>query len=299
MTRIAISGASGLVGTALSAHLRGRSDDVVHLVRRPARTAAEVSWDPANGRLDPAALAEVDVVVNLSGAGIGDHRWTPSYRRTLLTSRVDPTATIARVLADGAGPRRLVNGSAVGFYGPRGDAVLTEDAPVGSDFLADVVRAWESATEPAARAGVAVTLARTGTMVLSRTGGAMEPLLRLFRLGLGGPMGSGRQFWSWVTLHDEVRALTHLIDRPGLTGPVNLCVPEATRQRDFARELGRALGRPAVLPAPSPALHAVLGEFAGGVLGSQRVRPARLLADGFTFDHPDLASAFAWVLGED
>ncbi len=297
MTKVAISGASGLVGTGLSAHLRARGDEVVHLVRREPRTAAEVGWDPASGRLDPAAFADVDVVVNLSGAGVGDHRWTPSYRRTLISSRVDSTSTIVRAVVESGGPRRLVNGSAVGYYGPRGEEVVTEETGPGEDFLADVVRAWEGATQPAVDAGIPVALARTGTIVLSAEGGALgRRILPLARLGLFGPMGSGRQFWSLVTLHDEVRALTHLIDREDLTGPVNIS-GDAVRQRDFARALGRGLHRPAVLPAPSPAMHAVLGQFAEAVLGSQRVRSERLLADGFTFRHADVDAMVGYVLG--
>lgn len=296
MTKVAVSGASGLVGTGLSAHLRARGDEVVHLVRREPRTAAEVGWDPASGRLDPAAFADVDVVVNLSGAGIGDRRWTPSYRRTLISSRVDSTSTIVRAILDSGGPRRLVNGSAVGYYGPRGDEVVTEETGPGEDFLADVCRAWEGAAQPAVDAGIPVALARTGTMVLAAEGGAMGRILPLARLGLFGPMGSGRQFWSLVTLHDEVRALTHLIDHADVTGPVNISA-DAVRQRDFARALGRGLHRPAVLPAPSLAMHAVLGQFAEAILGGQRARSERLLADGFAFEHADVDAMVGYVLG--
>lgn len=296
--RVAITGASGLIGGALSAYLRARGDEVRHLVRHPPRAPHEVQWHPASRTLDPAALEGVDAVVHLAGAGVGDRRWTPAYKQQILQSRADGTTAVATAMAAIGAPTRLVSGSAVGIYGrDHADRFLTEESPVGSDFLAEVVRVWEASAEPAREAGVSVALARTGTMVLSQTGGPMERILALARLGLGGPLGSGRQYWSWVTLHDEVRALAHLLDQPELEGPVNICTSEPTRQKDFAAELGRQLHRPAVLPAPSPAIRLVLGEFAGAVLGSQRVLPTRLTASGFALDHADLRTAISWVLG--
>ncbi|WP_168581625.1 TIGR01777 family oxidoreductase [Gephyromycinifex aptenodytis] len=294
MSRIALTGASGLIGTALSSALSARGDEVLHLVRRPARTAAEITWKPGSD-LDPAALADVDAVVHLAGAGVGDKRWTPQYRKLIKSSRVEGTRTIAAALARLQRPVRLVSGSAVGFYGSdRAEEVLTEDSAAGSGFLAEVVQAWEAQTERATRAGHPVALARTG-IVLSPQGGAMAKVLPLSKLGLGGPLGSGEQYWPWITLPDEVAALMHLIDNPSITGPVNLVAPAPERQRELMRLLGEALGRPAVLPAPAFALRAALGEFAEDILGSQRVTPPVLLASGFTFTHPDPQSAMRWL----
>jgi uncharacterized protein (TIGR01777 family) len=300
--RIAVTGASGLVGTALCDHLTDRGDQVVRLVRRAAETPDEIAWDPSAHELSPDSLAGVDVVVNLAGAGIGDRRWTPSYKREVLRSRVDSTSTLVEaMLRCDDGPRHLVSGSAVGIYGSRGDADITEedDGPDGAQgFAAEVVRAWEAATVPAREAGIPVARARTGTMVLAPHGGAMTRILRVARLGIFGPMGLGRQWWSWITLPDEVRALTHLVDHPEITGPVNLTTPNPSRQRDVATELGRRLHRPSVVPAPTPALYAVLGEFAGEVLASQRILPVRLLESGFEFEHPTLEAAMDWLVGE-
>ena len=192
-------------------------------------------------------------------------------------------------------PVRLVSGSAVGYYGDRGDEELTEASPPGTGFLSDVVLAWEAATQPAVDAGASVALVRTG-IVLAREGGAMKPLLLLGRFGLGGPLGSGRQFMPWITLTDEVGAILHLLDRPDVTGPVNLSALDPARQRDIATALGRALHRPAVLPAPSFAVHVVLGEFAGEILGGQRIVGDVLRDSGYTFTHPDLESAIRWLV---
>ena len=191
---------------------------------------------------------------------------------------------------------RLVSGSAVGYYGDRGDEELTEASPPGTGFLADVVLAWEAAARPAVDAGASVAFVRTG-IVLSPHGGAMKPLLRLARFGLAGPLGSGRQFWPWITLADEVGALLHLLDHPQVTGPVNLAAPAPARQREIVAALGRALHRPAVLWAPSPALHVVLGEFAGEVLGSQRIVGNALADSGYACSHRDLDTAMRWLVG--
>lgn len=295
--RVAISGASGLIGGALSSLLGEGGHDVVHLVRREPSTAGERRWDPAAGTLDPAALADVDTVVHLAGAGVGDRRWTPGYKRTIRSSRVDGTALLARAVADGAGPARLVTASAVGFYGDRGDEVLTEDSAGSGRFLADVVRDWEDAATPALDAGISVAHARTG-IVLSTTGGALVPMLRLGRLGLGGPLGSGRQWMPWITLADTVAAYRRLVEDPSITGPVNLTAPVPVRQRELARALGRRLHRPALLPAPRTAMYAVLGEFAGEALASARVLPQRLSQAGFEHAHPRLEDAFDHLLGQ-
>ena len=292
--RVAISGASGLIGSALSAFLSARGDEVVHLVRRAPRTPAEVGWDPTSRTLDPGDLSGLTAVVHLAGAGVGDHRWNTAYKHEILVSRVDGTATIAAALADLGEPIALVSGSAIGGYGDRGDELLTEDSEPGQGFLADVVRDWEAATGPAQDAGLRVVHARTG-LVLTPDGGAMEKMLPLARLGLAGPLGSGRQHWSWITLHDEVQALAHLIDQD-LSGPVNLVGPEPLRQADVMKALGAVLGRPAVLPAPALALKVILGEFAGDVLSSQRILPSVLTASGFVFDHDTIESAVRWLV---
>lgn len=288
--RVAITGASGLIGGALSSSLSEGGHDVVHLVRREPSAEHERAWDPAAGQLAPDTLADVDTVVHLAGAGVGDRRWTPEYKALIHSSRVDGTDLVARTVADGAGPTRLVTASAIGIYGDRGDEVLTEDSPEGDTFLAGVVRDWEGATGPAKDAGVPVAHARTG-IVLSTHGGALTPMLRLGRLGLGGPLASGRQWMPWVTLDDVVAAYTRLVEDPSITGPVNLTAPHPVRQIELARRLGRALHRPAVLPAPRPAMRVVLGEFADEVLASVRVLPQRLEQMGFEHSHPHLDDA--------
>jgi len=294
--RIAITGASGLIGGALSAFLSARGDAVLHLVRRETRTAAEITWDPVHRTLDPASLEGVDAVVHLAGAGVADQRWTPAYKQLILSSRADGTATVAKAVASHGSSIRLVSGSAVGFYGSdRGDEVLTEESPGGEGFLADVVRAWEAATQVASAAGASVAMSRTG-LVMAQGAGAFGPLVSLGRLGLAGPLGSGRQYWPWISLDDTVRALVHLVDHRDITGPVNVVGPEALPQREVVHEIGSQLGRPTLLPAPAFALRAVLGEFATEVLGSQRVRAAVLEQTGFTYRHGTLSEAVATIV---
>ena len=294
--RVAITGASGLIGSALSAFLSERGDEVLHIVRRPARTSAEITWDPSNRQLEAAALANVDAVVHLAGANVGEKRWTPSSKQEIFASRVDGTHTLAAALAEADHPIRLVSQSAVGIYGSdRGDEVLTEKSESGHGFLAEVVRAWEAAAEPARAAGLAVAHPRTG-IVLAPGSGAMGPLLRLAQLGLAGPLGSGQQFWPWITLRDTVRALAFLVDRPEITGPVNVVGPAPARQKDIAAELARQLHRPALLPAPGMGVRLYLGEFANDILGSQRVVPERLCESGFAHEHDSLPKAIGWLL---
>jgi uncharacterized protein (TIGR01777 family) len=293
--RIAVTGSTGLIGTALVTHLHESGHDVVRLVRRSPRAADEATWDPDAGTVDLDRLAGVDGAVHLAGAGVGDHRWTDSYKRAILDSRVNGTRALATALARlDPLPRVLVSGSAVGYYGDRGDEALTEDASAGSGFLADVVREWEGATEPAEQAGVRVAHARTG-VVLSPGGGALGPLLRLARFGLAGPLGNGRQWMPWISLEDEVRALAFLLEKD-LSGPVNLSAPQPCRNVELIRALGRALHRPTLIPAPAVALRIVLGEFASDALASQRMLPARLLDSGFDFRHRQVEQAIAWVV---
>ncbi|MBB2984985.1 TIGR01777 family oxidoreductase [Terracoccus luteus] len=296
--RVAVTGSTGLIGGALCRHLVSRGDSVVRLVRRPTEAADEVQWDPASGSLAPAALDGVDAVVNLAGVGIGDKRWDDEYKRAVETSRIDATGTVVRALTDHlerTGNRvRLVNASAVGFYGDRGDEVLTERSPAGDDFLAGLTTRWEAATAPAAAAGLDVAYVRTG-LVMARGGGAFKPLLLLARLGLGGPLSSGEQWMPWITLPDEVRAIVHLVDQPDVTGPVNLTGPAPVRQKEMAKVLGRAVSRPAFVPAPRLALRVVVGEFADSILASQRVMPDVLRDSGFVFEHERVTDAVSWL----
>ena len=293
--RVAVTGASGLIGAALVSHLQARGDQVIRLVRREPAQPDEVRWDPATRDVDLAGLAGTDAVVHLAGAGVGDHRWTEAYKREILDSRVNGTLAIAQAVAAlDPMPRVLVSGSAMGYYGDRGDEWLSEDSAAGAGFLADVVTAWEGAADAARAAGIRVAHPRT-SLVMSPSGGAFGRLLPLVRLGLGGPLGSGQQWWSWITLPDEVRAITFLIDND-VSGPVNLASAQPLRQREIVAALGRAARRPTLLPAPAFALRLALGEFAGDILASARLKPAVLAAAGFTFDHPDFAAAAAWVL---
>lgn len=292
--RVAVTGASGLIGSVLSKALTARGDEVVHLVRREPMTAAERQWTPGQP-LAPEVLADVDALVHLAGAGVGDARWTAEYKKTIRRSRIDGTRTLADALTALGRPIRVVSGSAVGIYGSdRGDEVLTEASPAGRGFLADVVRAWEGEMRPVVEVGIPVAFARSG-IVLSPAGGAMGRVLPLAKMGLGGPLGDGQQFWPVITMDDEVAALLWLIDHPEITGPVNLASPEPVRQGQFMALLGEEMRRPARLPAPAFAIRALLGEFAEDILGSQRVRPDVLLESGFTFAQPDGASAARWL----
>lgn len=294
--KVAITGASGLIGSALVPHLRSRGDDVVRLVRRSAVAPDEVEWNPATGSVDLDGLVGIDAVVHLAGAGVGDHRWTDEYKRTILDSRVDGTQTIVRAITElPERPRALVAGSAIGWYGDTGDRAVDESAPAGTGFLADVVRAWEAAADPAAAAGIRVTHARTG-LVVSGDGGAWARMFPLFKLGLGGKLGSGSQYWSWISLRDEVAALTFLLDNETLAGPVNLTGPTPVTNAEVTAAMGRVLHRPTLLPAPAFALKAVLGEFSTEVLGSSRVIPSVLEAAGFRWQDPTIDSAIAAAL---
>ncbi|ROO83805.1 hypothetical protein EDD29_1314 [Actinocorallia herbida] len=289
--RVIISGASGLIGGALAAHLRGEGFAVSTLVRRAPRHPGEVFWDPAEGRIDAAGLEGHDAVVHLAGAGVGDRPWTAAYKKQIRDSRVKGTSLLAKALAEvDTPPRVFVSGSAVGFYGPTGEDVRDEEDPQGAGFLAQVVADWEGAASPAAAAGIRVVHPRTG-IVLAREGGMLKPLLPLFRLGLGAKLGAGRQWMSWITLRDEVRALTHLLTSE-LSGPVDLTAPEPVTNAVFTKELAGALGRPSFLAVPAPLLRLALREFADeGPLISQRAVPTRLLADGFVFADPSLPAA--------
>lgn len=293
--KIAVTGSSGLIGTALVTSLHAAGHDVLRLVRRPPRAADEVTWEPSAGTIDLERLAGIDAAVHLAGAGVGDHRWTDEYKRTILDSRVDGTRTLAKALtALDPMPRVLVSASAVGFYGSRGDEILTEASPPGQGFLADVVRAWESETQPAADAGIRVARIRTG-LVMAPNGPAFARLLTLIKFGLGGPLGDGRQWWPWITLEDEIGAIRFLLEED-VAGPVNLTGPEPAPQREIVEALARLVRRPALLPAPRFGLKLVLGEFAEDVLASQRVVPTALEAAGYRFHQPTLGEAARWLV---
>jgi len=296
--KVVVGGASGLLGTALVGNLRAGGHEVVRLVRRPSRAADEVEWNPADRQLDAGVVNGAAAVVNLSGVGVGDHRWTEDYKRQIRTSRIDSTTTIATaVAAADAPPGVLLSASAVGYYGDTGDDAIEESGPRGAGFLADVVRDWEAASAAAADAGVRVVHLRTG-VVLAAEGGALGKVLPLFRLGLGGRLGSGRQWMSWIALADYLAAVHFLIRRNDLDGAVNVTAPEPVRNRDYTRAIGRALHRPALAIVPAPALRAALGGFADeGVLVSQRVIPARLEGAGFSFTFADVDSALTAIVG--
>jgi uncharacterized protein (TIGR01777 family) len=297
--KVIVSGSTGLIGRPLIASLRADGHDVVRLVRRDPQGADEIQWNPATGSIDTTGLEGADVVFHLAGAGIGDRRWTESYKQEILDSRVLGTGLLASTLAElDPKPSVMVSASAIGWYGDRGDEILDENAARGSGFLADVVAAWEAAAQPATDAGIRVVHPRMG-IVLSKDGGALQRLLLPFKLGAGGRTGPGSQWWSWITLNDEVRALTHLAFASSLPGPANLTAPNPVTNQEFVDALGSVLRRPTVLPTPSLALKAYLGsELAEALLfHSQRVVPARLLEDGFTFDSSNLEEALGSAIG--
>ena len=295
--RVVVSGSSGLIGRSVASALRARGDVVTPLVRRPP-APGEAKWDPVAGTIDADALDGADAIVHLAGAGIGDKRWSAARRQEIMASRVGATALLARSTASlTAPPAVMVSASAVGFYGDRGDEELTEDSGPGTGFLAEVCRAWEDATGPAVGAGVRVVRLRSG-VVLSTRGGALARQLPLFRFGIGGRLGSGRQWLSWISLPDEVGVVLHALDEPAVQGPVNATAPAPVTNRTFTRALGLALHRPAVMAVPGLALRIALGSDLATemVLAGQRVVPSRLTTTGYAFAHPDIDGALAALL---
>jgi len=268
---------------------------VIRLVRRPPRAADEVTWDPAaaDGGLDPAALAGLDAVLNLAGAPVAARRWTQARKAELRASRITATAgLVAALQAMDHPPVTLLSGSAIGWYSDTGDREVDESAPAGTGFLAELVKDWEAAAGQARSAGIRVVTLRSG-LVLARQGGLIGRLAPLFRLGLGGQVGSGTQFMSWIALTDHVRALRYLLGNQAIDGPVNLTAPEPVTNADFTAALAKALGRPALLRAPAVMIRTALGELSSELLASARVVPRRLLEAGFDFEYPDIASALA------
>ena len=297
---VAVTGASGLIGSALVRTLISAGHQVSRLVRRRAGPG-EISWDPAAGRLDPNDLEGLDAVVHLAGENIGA-RWTRSRKARIRNSRVQGTRLLSEALARARRPPQvLVSGSALGFYGSRGDEILTEKSGPGpaDDFLAIVGQEWENAADAARAAGIRVVHPRFG-LVLSPDGGALGKMLLPFRLGLGGRLGDGLQWMSWISIDDAAGAVLHTLTNEGVSGPVNVTAPEPVRNRDFTRTLGRVLSRPTPFPVPAAALRLVLGEMADyTLLASARMLPERLLGSGYRFAHPDLEPALRHVVGAD
>jgi uncharacterized protein (TIGR01777 family) len=294
--RFVLAGSSGFLGTALRDRLARDGHEVFRLVRGDTGTPTESHWDPSAGLVDADLLAAADVVVNLAGAPLIHWPWTQAYRRTLERSRTTSTATLTGAIARSGATPVLLSGSGIDAYGSRGDEVLTEESSRGSTFLAGVVRAWEGATTPAVEAGCRVVTLRTG-MVLDARGGALRLLQLPFRLGVGGPMGSGARWMSVISLDDWVSAVVWLATCTEATGPHNLVAPEPVTSADFAATMGRVLYRPSAIPVPATPARLVLGAMSELALGSLRVRPAALQREGFTWSHPDLESVLRGTFG--
>jgi uncharacterized protein len=298
MSRIAISGASGLIGSALVASFESHRDEVTRLVRRLPQPSDELQWDPMR-EIPPQILSGFDAVVHLSGESVSG-RWTEAKKRRIRDSRIVSTQNLSQALTSAEKqPGVFICASAIGYYGNRGDEVLTDDSSSGSGFLAEVSRQWESVTAPAADAGIRTVNLRTG-IVLSREGGALKQMLLPFRLGLGGRVGNGRQWWSWIHIDDFVAAVQQIADNLSLNGPVNMTAPNPVTSADFTKTLAKALKRPALLPLPAFAAKLAFGEFAKeGLLASARVEPKKLLESGFKFRYSELAGALSELLKSD
>ena len=286
--RIAVTGSTGLIGSALVGHLKAEGHTVQRLVRRPALTPEEVTWDPKKGTVDLAALEGVDAIIHLAGANVGDKRWSKKYRAEILNSRLLGTTAIASAV-NTLKPSLFICASAMGYYGETGNRAVIESDRPGNDFLDTVCKEWEGAADLVS--GVRTVKLRTG-LVLDPADGALGKMLPLFRFGLGGKLGSGKQWWSWITLHDVIRAITFAIESD-ISGPINLTSPNPATNQEFTAALARALRRPALLPVPAFALKIALGGFSAEILGSKKVLPQALTDAGFTFDYPHLAPAIA------
>jgi uncharacterized protein len=299
--KILVTGSSGLIGSALLLLLAGQGHQVVRLVRRPKAPAEDVAvWDPDAGKLEVSALEQTDAVVHLAGENIGSARWTEERKKRMSESRVRGTRLLSETLARLAVPPRvLVSASAVGFYGSRGDDVLTEESPPGSGFLAELCKEWEAATDPARQKGIRVVNLRTG-MVFSGKGGALTAMLRAFKAGAGGKLGDGQQFISWIAIDDLTRVISHAIAEKSLTSPVNAVSPNPVRNVEFTETLGKVLGRPTFLSMPAPLVRLIFGEMADALLlASLRAQPKRLLDTGFTFQFPGLEAALRHFINTD
>ncbi|MFY8254665.1 MAG: TIGR01777 family oxidoreductase [Candidatus Planktophila sp.] len=291
--RIAITGASGLIGTALVGHLKSEGHTVQRFVRRPVVAPDEIQWDPKTGYVDIEALRGVDAVIHLAGVGVGDKRWSKKYKAEILNSRLLGTTAIAKAVTE-VRPQVFISASAIGWYGESGNRAVVESDRVGDDFLAAVCREWEAAADLAQ--GVRTVKIRTG-LVLDPTGGALGKMLPLFRLGLGGKLGNGKQWWSWITLHDVIRAISFLLEKK-IEGPVNLTSPNPVTNQEFTSALARAMHRPALFPAPAIGLKIALGGFSSEILGSKKVMPQELTNAGFTWDYPHITNALTALIEE-
>ena len=286
INQVAVTGSSGLIGSALVGQLRADGYEVKKIVRRPTRNNDEITWNPSLGQIDLTALADVDAIVHLAGVGVGDKRWSAAYKSEILNSRLLGTTTIANA-AKTLGIKKFISASAIGYYGETGDRSVSESDRGGEDFLSVVCREWEAAADLAA--DIPIIKLRTG-LVLDPTGGALGRMLPLFKFGLGGKLGNGKQWWSWITLHDQIRAIIFLLNSK-ITGPVNLTSPNPVTNQEFTAALARALHRPAIFPAPAFALRAALGGFSSEILGSKKVMPKVLTEAGFEFDYPHVSNA--------
>ena len=286
--RIAVTGASGLIGSALVGYLKSEGHTVQRLVRRATVAPDEIRWDPKTGYVDIEALRGVDAVIHLAGVGVGDKRWTKRFKSEILNSRLLGTTAIANAVAE-VKPQVFISASAIGWYGDSGNRAVVESDSVGNDFLAAVCREWEGAADLAGE--TRTVKLRTG-LVLDPTGGALGRMLPLFRFGLGGKLGSGKQWWSWITLHDVVRAIVFCLEKK-ISGPVNLTSPNPVTNQEFTAALARAMKRPALFPAPAIALRIALGGFSSEVLGSKKVMPNALTEAGFKWDYPHISTALA------
>ncbi len=295
---VLISGATGLIGSALIPELEGGGHRVIRLSRSRSSAEDTIRWDPASGALDASRLGGIDAVVHLAGESIAEGRWTPQKKRRIMESRRQGTRLLAETLAGlSEPPEVMVSASAVGYYGDRGNELLREESEPGSDFLAEVCKVWEAAADPAREAGIRVVHPRMG-IVLSTKGGALGRTLPVFKLGAGGRIGSGRQWWSWVTLDDVVGTIMHALGNDSVRGPVNVGSPNPLTNAEYTKVLGKVLNRPTIFPLPAPAARLALGELADALLlASQRMEPAKLKETGYDFRHPELESALRHLLG--
>ena len=286
INQVAVTGSSGLIGSALVGQLRADGFEVKKIVRRPVRNNDEVFWNPSVGEIDLAPLSQVDAIIHLAGVGVGDKRWSAAYKSEILNSRLLGTTTIATA-AKTLGVKKFISASAIGYYGETGNRSVSESDRGGEDFLSVVCREWEAAADLAI--DIPTIKLRTG-LVLDPTGGALGRMMPIFKFGLGGKLGNGKQWWSWITLHDEIRAIMFLLNSK-ITGPVNLTSPNPVTNQEFTAALARALNRPAIFPAPAFALRAALGGFSSEILGSKKIVPKVLTDAGFEFDYPHISAA--------
>jgi uncharacterized protein len=286
INQVAVTGSSGLIGSALVGQLRADGFEVKKIVRRPVRNNDEVFWNPNVGEIDLAPLSQVDAIIHLAGVGVGDKRWSAAYKSEILNSRLLGTTTIATA-AKTLGVKKFISASAIGYYGETGNRSVSESDRGGEDFLSVVCREWEAAADLAI--DIPTIKLRTG-LVLDPTGGALGRMMPIFKFGLGGKLGNGKQWWSWITLHDEIRAIMFLLNSK-ITGPVNLTSPNPVTNQEFTAALARALNRPAIFPAPAFALRAALGGFSTEILGSKKIVPKVLTDAGFEFDYPHISAA--------